>query len=73
MQSHHEATLRNHISTLSPQERSNVKSHLNAAPDHDEHHPSAKTIRNWVGGIVGTSAIAGLSWKVIKSVVNKHI
>lgn len=70
MQSHHETALKNHINTLNSQEKRNVQSHVDAAGD-DEKHSSADTVMKWVGGIVGTSAIAGLSWKAIKTVVNK--
>lgn len=72
MQSHHESALKSHISTLNHHEKSNVKSHVNAAGD-DEKHSSAKIVMNWVGGIVGSSAIAGLSWKAVKAIVNKHL
>ncbi|HEY4287937.1 MAG TPA: hypothetical protein VGN00_12620 [Puia sp.] len=72
MENHHQATLKSYIGTLSQKEKDNVKSHVDAAGD-DHNHPSAGTVTKWVVGIVGAPAVAGLGWKALKTVVQKHL
>ncbi len=72
MENHHQAMLKSHIDTLSQQEKSNVKAHINAAGD-DHTHSSAATVTKWVGGIICGAAVTGLSWKAIKSAALKHL
>jgi hypothetical protein len=56
------------LNSMSASDLANAKAHARQATD--ENHPSFKEIAKWTGQVTGGAVAAGLTWKVIKTIIH---